>query len=52
MNKKLNNGNGISGSIKDVAIFENSAEGDDEILYDDFYYEIANADEQLDKLNK
>lgn len=51
-NKKLNNGDGVSGSIKDVAVFENSAEGDDEILYDDFYYEIANADEQLDKLNK
>ena len=52
VNKMLNDGKGASGAIKDLAVFENASEGDDEILYETFYNAIMDADEQLNKLNQ
>jgi hypothetical protein len=49
-NKVLNDGKGMSGTIKDLAVFENATDGDDDILYQKFYYAIMDADEQLDEL--
>lgn len=46
--KTLNNGKGMSGTIKDLAVFENATESDDEVLYKEFYYAIMDADEQLE----
>lgn len=46
--KKLNNGKDISGTIKNVAVFEHSSEGEDEILYEDFYDALRDADDYLD----
>ena len=45
--KKLNSGKGVSGTLKDVALFENSTEGDDEVLYEDFYGALTDADDEL-----
>jgi hypothetical protein len=45
--KKLNNGKDISGTIKNIAVFEHSSEGDDEILYEDFFGDLSDADDNL-----
>jgi hypothetical protein len=37
----------VSGTLKDVALFENSTEGDDEVLYEDFYGALTDADDEL-----
>lgn len=45
--KRLNNGKGVSGTLKDLAIFEQAYEGDDEVLYDGFYDDLKIADGDL-----